>query len=231
MNDIALSKDKLYQVSRAHQRYKTADGMIVPSVTTALYILNKPQLVSWANKLGLEGIDSNEYTKAAARIGTLVHAMIEAYLLNNEIDLADYSENEIDQAQTGYVKFIEWKKEHEFNLVHAEQQFVSEEHKYGGTIDCLAYIDGALTLLDFKTGKAIYDEYFYQLSAYEGLLKENGFSVANVTILRIGRDEEEGFETRTLKANSSKLKNDFEIFKSCLHIYNLKKTKYTEKEI
>ena len=41
---------------RAHQRYKIEDGTIVPGVTTVVGILNKPALVPWANKLGLEGI-------------------------------------------------------------------------------------------------------------------------------------------------------------------------------
>ena len=66
-------KDKLKKASKAHIRYKLKDGTVVPGATTITGLLNKPFLITWANRLGLEGIDSTKYRDAAADIGTLAH--------------------------------------------------------------------------------------------------------------------------------------------------------------
>ena len=65
--------DKLKKASRAHTRYYTTDGTLVPGSTTITGLLNKPALVKWANNLGLQGIDSSKYVDKAARVGTLIH--------------------------------------------------------------------------------------------------------------------------------------------------------------
>jgi hypothetical protein len=49
--------DKIKSISKAHTIYKTAEGVRVPGATTITGLLNKPYLVPWANKLGLEGIE------------------------------------------------------------------------------------------------------------------------------------------------------------------------------
>ena len=75
--------------------------------------------------------------------------------------------------------------------------------------------------MDFKSGKAIYREHFVQTSAYRELLRENGYDTQRIRILRIGRDETEGFEERVV-SDSRKF---FDIFTHLLAIY------YDEKEI
>src|SRR5439155_21898181 len=52
---------------KAHVRYYTSKGEQVPGVTTILSVLNKPALVSWANRMGLQGIDTHKYVDEAAR--------------------------------------------------------------------------------------------------------------------------------------------------------------------
>ena len=96
---------------------------------------------------------------------------------------------------------------------------VSDTMRYGGTIDCYCMLDGKPTLLDFKTGRSVYDEYFVQLAAYAELLRENGHEVDQVRILRVGRDETEGFEERSVPDT----RKYFEIFKNLLNIYYLKR--------
>ena len=59
----------------------------------------------------------------------------------------------------------------------------------------------------------------FQLAAYRWLLRENGYGVDNARILRIGRDETEGFEERAV----SDLDDEFQVFLHCLNIYNLQK--------
>jgi len=203
--------------SRAHTIYKLADGSKVPGVTTVLGILNKPALVIWANKLGLQGIDSSKYRDEMADIGTLAHQMIVDYFKGETTDTSEYSKSQIDLAENCLLSFWEWEKGHKIEVIMAEAQLISTEYDYGGTIDCFCNLDGQPTLLDFKTGKAIYPEFFYQLAAYKQLLTEAGNLIQVTRILRIGRDDDEGFEERLV----GKLDKHFEIFLNCLNIYNL----------
>ena len=190
--------EDIKKVSKAHTIYKTSDGKRVPGTTTVLGVLNKPALVSWANKLGLEGIDSNKYVDAAARIGTLAHYLVQCDLTGETPDISEYGATEIDKAENALLSYYSWKKGKQITPIENEIPLVSEEYGYGGTIDCYCIIDGDLWLLDFKTGKAIYPEMLTQLAAYRQLLTENGHLVEKAKILRIGRDETEGFEERTI---------------------------------
>ena len=214
-----MAKDNLKNVSRAHIRYKTSDGKVVPGATTITGLLNKPYLIKWANNLGLEGIDSSTYTDEAAKTGTLAHAMIQADLQHETLDPFLYSPVQVDLAENSVLSYFEWKKRHDIKPIWCETPFVSDRMKYGGTVDCYCILDGKPTLLDFKTGKAIYEEYFVQLAAYAELLRENGYEVEECRILRVGRDATEGFEERSV-ADTRKW---FEIFQSLLNIYYLKK--------
>jgi hypothetical protein len=182
-------------------------------------VLNKPSLVKWANNLGLQGIDSAKYVDEKASIGTLAHYFIMCHFKQIEPDTQDYSARQIDQAENSLLSFYEWEKSHTVNPILVEEPLVSETYQYGGTIDYYGEIDGIPTLVDFKTGKSIYPEMFYQIAAYHQLLGETGHLVTNACILRIGRDEDEGFEER----KTGNLDKKWEIFAHCLAIYRLKK--------
>lgn len=214
-----MATDKLKTVSKAHTVYKTSDGKRVPGATTITGLLNKPFLIVWANRLGLEGIDSTKYRDEAADIGTLAHAMIQAHLQKEEMDLSNYTPAQISLAENAVISYFEWEKGHTVEPIFCEKGLVSDAKCYGGTVDCYCKLDGIPTLLDFKTGKAIYDEYFVQLSGYANLLKEHGYQVDDCKILRVGRDETEGFEERSVGS----LDAYFGIFESLLSVYYLKK--------
>ena len=212
--------DRIKNVAKAHTVYRLADGKTrVPGTTTITGLLNKPYLVKWANNLGLEGIDSSTYTAEAEKSGTLAHAMVQANLQNEQLDMRQYSPIQVDLAENALISFFEWKGRHVIDPIQCETPMVSEKLKYGGTIDCYCMLDGVPTLLDFKTGKAIYEEYFVQLAAYRNLLEELDLPVKQCRILRIGRDETEGFEERSV-ADTSKY---FEIFRNLLNVYYLKR--------
>lgn len=212
-------KDKIKGISKAHTIYKTTDGQRVPGATTITGLLNKPFLITWANNLGLEGIDSTKYRDEAADVGTLAHLMVQAHLQGFEINYDEFSPLSIDLATNAVLSYLEWEKGHSIKPILCETPLVSDLKRYGGTIDCYCELDGKKVLLDFKTGKAIYDEYFVQLAGYAELLREKGHEVEECHILRIGRDETEGFEERTVK-NWDKY---YYIFDSLLGIYRMKK--------
>ena len=184
--------------TKTHIRYKNQAGKIVPGATTILGILNKPALVPWAWKLGTEGVDYRRYVDDKAEIGTLAHYLILCHLRGQEPDLSDYSQNQIDQAENAFLSYLEWEKSHPIEPILIETPLVSEVYQYGGTLDLLAKVNGSSWLIDFKTGKGIYPEMLYQLAAYRWLLRENGYGVDHARILRIGRDETEGFEEKVV---------------------------------
>ena len=205
--------------TKVHTVYKLPDGARVPSVTTILGILNKPALLEWAYQCGLRGEDYKLVRDDAASVGTLAHLMIMNHLEGGQADTSEYSQDDIDRAENCLIKFWDWEKEHTLEPILVETPLVSETFKFGGTIDCLCTLDGHLTLVDFKTGRAIYPEYFYQLAAYERLLAEKGHQVESARILRIGRTEDEGFEERTMV----NLDKHFQIFLHCQNIYESQK--------
>ena len=207
--------------TKVHTIYRTKDGKRVPGTTTITGILNKPALVPWANKLGLQGIDSRKFVDEKAAIGTLAHYIVECYLKDIEPDLDDYSPNQVDLAENSVLKFYEWEENNPLTNVKCEMELVSEKHRYGGTEDIYAVLHGQNTLIDLKTSKAIYPEMWTQVSAYQNLLEEHGFIVDNVGILRIGRDEDEGFEYKEI--SKTKLDLHWEKFKHCLKIYEIDK--------
>ena len=205
--------------NKAHTKYLGLDGIQVPGVTTVLGILNKPALVTWANRLGLKGIDSTKYKDEMAGIGTLAHLFIMNHLRGEETDTGDFSQNDIKLAENCFLSYLEWEKSHPIKPVLIETPLVSDKYGYGGTPDCVCYLDDELILLDYKTGKAIYPEMTYQLAAYSRLVREKGYDVKKARILRVGRDENEGFEERL----TTNLDREFSIFCHCLSIYNIQK--------
>jgi hypothetical protein len=211
---------------RAHTIYKNAAGKRVPGTTTVSGQLDKSRfLTPWANKLGLQGIDSSSYVDEKAKSGTLAHDMA-AHELRlamgaplPPIDMAAYTGYEISAAENSFIKWLGWKKAHVIEPVLVEACLVSEAHQYGGQIDCYASIDGRMALIDNKTSKAIYDEHWIQVAGYAIILEELGYPVDEVRILQIGRDESEGFHEE-VKTDLSIQKN---IFLHLREIYDLQK--------
>lgn len=203
----------------AHTRYYLKNGDLVVGVTTALGILNKPGLVVWANRLGLQGVDSTKVRDQAGDRGTITHLLICSELKNCVPDLSQYSQSDIDVATLCLDSFHEWRKSHTLEVIHVETPMQSEMWRYGGTPDFLGYINGELTLMDFKTSNAIYNDYFYQVAAYRQLEIEAGYSVNKARILRFSKGDNVEFEDRMI----TQFDKEFALFTHCLAIYNLLK--------
>ncbi len=181
--------------SSAHIRYKTKEGIVVPGVSTITNLLSKPALIIWANRLGLQGVDSTKFRDEKADIGTLAHKMILDYFKKQETDTSEYSKVQIDQAENSMLSFWAWEKQHKVEPLVIEEPFVSDIHKFGGTCDFFGKVDGEFELLDFKTGSGIYKEMWYQVSGYYWLLKEDrNITLSRARILNIPRTEDESFK-------------------------------------
>ncbi len=205
--------------TKVHTQYKLTDGTPVPGVTTPLNLLAKEALIHWAWQCGIDGIDYRKSKDEKGSIGTLVHSMILSELNGKTLDTTDYTKNQIDKAETCLLKYYDWEQKHDIEVIFCEQPLVSEVLRYGGTPDLAAIINGFPTLIDFKSGRGIYEEYWYQLAAYGQLLLEYEFIPQRYGIVRIGTDEKQDFEEQW----RNNLEREFGIFQCCLNIYNLRK--------
>jgi len=209
--------------SKTHTRYYLKDGTLCPGVTTVLGVLNKPALVPWANKIGLAGIEVKNYVDVMALIGTTGHAMICAHNKGEKFDPDGLPADLIDKAENCFLSYLNWEKGHKVEPILCEAPLVSEHYGFGGTVDMYALVDGIPTIVDYKTGKAIYPEHIYQVAAYKTLIVENllaGDALPQaVRILQIGRDETEGFSEKVVADTT----REWQIFEHCLAIYRLQK--------
>ena len=205
--------------TQIHTVYKKANGERVPSVTTYLSVLNKPALVAWAWQLGVQGLDYRKVRDQAGDTGTLVHYLILCQLKGEEPDLSYYTPQDLASASSPMNKFNEWLKGKDIKPILLETPLVSEIWNFGGMPDFYGVVDGSLMLLDFKTGKEVYQEAFCQVAAYKRLLEELGHDIEYVKILRIGKSADEGFEERA----TGNLENHWKIFLACQQIYNLQR--------
>ena len=213
--------------TNVHTIYKKKDGTRVPSVTTCLSVLGKPAIIHWAWECGVAGLDYRKVRDAAGDTGSLVHYLILCQLKREEPNLSTYSPQVVASTASPMNKFNRWLAEHKLEPILLETPLVSEIYGFGGTPDFYGRIDGQLTGVDFKTGKEVYQEQFYQLAASEMLFIENGYPVDVSRILRLGKSEDEGFEDRV----AGNLVNHWGIFLACRDIYELrKKIRRTEKE-
>jgi len=171
--------------------YKNKDGNRVPSVTTVLnqWGIKTEPLKRWAWNQGQKGISLDEKPEAVA--GSITHDMVDCEIKRKEFDSSHYPMNLVTQAQQSFENFQEWKSRHQFEAIASELSIVSEEYQFGGTIDCVAYIDGKLSIPDWKTGKDIYEDHIIQDVAYKKLWEEN-FPEHPITggyhILRLGKE-------------------------------------------
>ena len=202
---------------------RLSNGTPVPGSTTILKQLDKPFLVKWANKLGKEGKDVTEYVNNSAKLGTLIHSIVESHLLKQEIDVSNYTDDELTLAELAFGRYMAWENQHTIENVEVEKVLVSETYKYGGSIDIYCKLDGVYTVIDLKTSKSVSLDQEIQVSSYEQLVRENNLLVDRLLIVNLGKEA-------TSKLNVVEIARDksskyFKLFKQLLDVY------YTKKEI
>jgi len=184
-------------VSRPKAGYYTAAGKRVPGVTTVIAALKGDPggLMHWAWQLGKDGKDYKVERDNACSIGHCVHAMIEAHLLGGVFypsPFAEILDNEdaAKKVRSAYDAYRQWRAGVNIEVIATEVPLVSEIHQYGGTLDLLARVNGALVILDWKTSNHIYGDAVAQVAAYARLVQETWGELPEAGgLLRVGKDE------------------------------------------
>lgn len=124
-----------------------------PSVTELIAMLDKPALMKWANKIGLEGIKLDDYRKKVMNKGTSLHKQIENYFLHKTPFLdADF-----------FSKFEWFMKDKE--IISVETKIENDYFK--GRYDIKLKFNDLIYICDFKTNcKGVYFENKLQLASY-----------------------------------------------------------------
>jgi hypothetical protein len=154
---------------------------LVTNVSAQLYedVAGTPRMskIAYLNtlaaRLGKERAHTKEMAKAGD-IGSQAHSLIEWNLKASLMYEAGPSPHVSDKATWAFMAWEDWKKSVDLKPVFVEQTVFSETHGYAGTMDLLAYVNGVLTVLDWKTGKAVYPEALVQNAAYRHALREMG---------------------------------------------------------
>lgn len=156
----------------------------------------------------------------AADIGTMAHDYAETRLKGEPIDLPSNI-----QARNACEAFDAWLAGNDIEPLYLERQLYSIRHNFCGTVDFIGRINGVLTLADFKTSKALYNDNFLQASAYkEAVEEELGMEIEQRAIIRF--DKETGdFEYHVLPDTHER---DFAAFQALKTIYVFDKESYKD---
>lgn len=143
------------------------DGFWYPRVTKIVDIKSKPALYRFYGEASSYNA-ARETTENSAKEGTLIHEITEKFLIGEKPEIPP----EIKPAISAFLNFFE-NNNVQVDKEYVEKRIFHPQHRYAGTIDALALIDGKFGVLDIKTSQSIYRDYNLQTSAYiEALMSE-----------------------------------------------------------
>lgn len=150
-----------------------------PSISELLDLLNKPALLYWANKIGLEGVRLSDYYKKSKGAGLSIHAQIKRFVEDGmPFENATHQEN--------YLRFIADKA-----VIDLEQAI--ETTHFTGRYDVRIKMQDSVYICDFKSSSGLYFENKLQLAAYRMAFPECKVAVVEVPSFTLKPVEIEDF--------------------------------------
>jgi hypothetical protein len=139
-------------------------------VTSILKGLAKPKLIGAAARLAAETGDPRAHEKAWGKKrdkGTDLHAVIErecrVMLGENVPEFAGMT----DEQMIALARWKKWARDVEFRPILVEFRLIHRGLGYGGTSDCLGYVRGERSIIDWKGGESgIWADMHLQLTGY-----------------------------------------------------------------
>jgi len=199
MSEIEVKKD-----------HYLIDGKKYVRVTRILDVIAKPEFYRWYGKHGYKKCKDIMNDRAA--FGTRVHKEIFNHLSGEEV----WTDNK-EMKDTMDI-FTSWAGEHNLDPLFLEHHIKNDEYMYAGTSDFIGFCDGKKMLLDWKTSKALYDNFYLQVAAYlYAFEKETGTELDGAGILGI-RNGVVLFD----KISRDECMKLFDVFKAARRIYKWK---------
>jgi len=186
---VDLGYDDLVANTQSTGRtYTTPDGRKYPSITTVLSILSEESIAKWRARVGDE--EANKIGQRAAGRGTLVHSIVERYLLNE--DTTEFLPH-IRQSLENLRPILDERLGTIYGL---EVPLYSSHLGLAGRVDCVAEFDGVPSIVDFKTSKRVKKKewitnYFAQMAGYAVMWEERtGIPITNTVVIMDVDDNE-----------------------------------------
>lgn len=144
------------------------DGESVPAVTTVTKVLDAPQLDEWRARTGY--YEAERIVREAASFGTAVHAAVAAKVRGNKLLPLDLGE----RYEASIALLVEWLDRNVREVHCVEETMASPAMKVAGKPDLIASLHGHKlpTIIDYKTGKGVYDGARLQQAAYRAIVRE-----------------------------------------------------------
>ena len=145
------------------------DGLEIPSVSAIMEPLSRAEY---------SGINAKTLEKAAEK-GTSVHNGIENYI--------KFGIRDVPEEHMGYFgAFLDWWNTYKPVVVASEVRLFNSLLGYAGTADLIAYVEGELTLIDFKSTYSVSEMTCgVQLEAYVRALMTMGVEAKAKKILHL----------------------------------------------
>ena len=159
------------QITTNDSRFYEDGKLTYPSVTFVLsYYPKGKHFEEWLKKVGYA---SDFIVKKAADEGTLVHNLIEQYLLGKKVDLMENDNPKYDiKVWKMFLRFVEFWETTKAELVETEVFLYSDSLNIAGTCDLVCKINDKLWVIDVKTSNQLQTTYDVQAAVYSRCFEE-----------------------------------------------------------
>ena len=216
---------------------------LLPSVTTVLGILDKPQLADWKARQITEAAFFNEARKSegetqeeyhkriiesafqqvddAADLGTRIHKAIEQ----------DNNDEPFEEEMRPYVEGVRrWLVDNKVDIIESELRLVSLKHGYAGTTDGVFTSPKGTGILDFKSrktepGKPVknWEDQPTQIAAYLQAKREGFGKIMPHIGVNVFISTTEPGRVEACWYDEAQLDKEWEVFQACLTIWRHRK--------
>jgi len=189
-NPPVILEDLQSQNISGKRFYTTPDGIRLPSVTTVIGAKKKQSIMEWRNRVGEE--TANKISAKASSRGNRVHKLCEDYIANVD----GYARGAFPDALEMFRTIKPVIDEHVGEVWYQEQALYSLQLEMAGRVDLIAYWDGVLSIIDFKTSsriktKDMIGDYFAQETAYALMVEELIGEPINQLVTLMAVDDEQ----------------------------------------
>jgi len=169
LNNIYNYKNLNRIDSQSGRLYDTPSGKL-PSVTTILSktksVESVEKLATWRKRVGDD--EATRITKEAGNVGTLMHSVLEHWILNQEHDIGN---NMIHQQAKRMAEVVKKNIAPHISEVWGSEVQLYYPDLYAGTTDVVGIWKGQPAIIDFKQSNKVkrrewIDDYFNQLASY-----------------------------------------------------------------
>jgi len=158
----------------------------------------------------------------AAAWGNRIHDLIETKNKGGKINIA----KEVSQVRLGMTAYLDWESKVDFKPIYSELLVASKILGYAGRLDAIGYVNGILSLVDYKSCNGLYVSNKAQVAGYyqaglEMYPKQVFDEIKNFWVIRFGKVAGE-FEDKQILD----IEPEIRAFNDCRSLYKWNQIKW-----